>query len=92
MSQPAITIIPAPNCRRSRKVLEFLKEQDIPFEQVVLDSPEGQNLQERNQFRASPGILVDKVSINPYDILIQKQCRVNEEKALTLFRPDSEGV
>jgi hypothetical protein len=51
-------------------------------------SIEGQHLQENYQFRASPGIIVDEVNINPYDILIQKQCRVNEEKALALFRPE----
>lgn len=85
MKHLQITILPAPNCRRSRKVLAFLQEQGISFEQIALDSPEGQDLQEKHQFRASPGILVDGVSVNPYEILIQKQCRVDEGKALALF-------
>ena len=89
MVQPTITIIPAPNCRRSRKVLAFLQEQNIPIEQVALDSAEGQRLQEKHQFRASPGILVNGVTLNPYDILIQEQCRVDEDKALAVFVPDS---
>jgi glutaredoxin len=86
MNQPQITILPAPNCRRSRKVLAFLQEQGIPFEQIALDSPEGQRLQEVHQFRASPGILVDGIQINPYEILIQEQCRVDEAKARSLFQ------
>ncbi|MBN1667030.1 MAG: hypothetical protein JW862_08070 [Anaerolineales bacterium] len=89
MTPPTITLIPAPNCRRSRKVLAFLQEQSIPYEQVALDSPEGQRLQEQHQFRASPGILVDGISLNPYDILIQGQCRMDESKALAVFTPDS---
>ena len=85
MSQPIITIIPTPNCRRSRKVLAFLQEHNIPFEQVAFDSLPGQRLQKKHQFRASPGILVNGISINPYEILIREQCRVDAEKALALF-------
>ena len=88
MNQPKITILPAPNCRRSRKVLAFLHEQNIPFEQVTPDSPEGQRLQAKYHLRASPGILVNGVSVNPYDILIQEQCRVDQGKALALFQAD----
>jgi hypothetical protein len=33
------------------------------------------------QFLASPGILVDGVNVNPYEVLIQSECRINETKA-----------
>ncbi len=80
-----ILILPARNCRRSRKVLAFLQSHSIPFRQIELETPEGQMYVRRFGMRASPGIIVDGVSVNPYDILIQKECRVDEMKALSLF-------
>ena len=40
---------------------------------------------EKYHFLASPGILVDGVSINPFDVLIQPECRVNEKKLKELL-------
>lgn len=80
-----ILILPARNCRRSRKVIAFLQSHGIPFRQIELETPEGQQYAQRYEMRASPGIVVDGVSINPYDILLQKECRVDEGKALSLF-------
>ena len=34
-----------------------------------------------------PGILVDGVSVNPFDLLIQPACRVDDAKARELFGP-----
>ena len=31
MAKREITIVPAPNCRRSRKVMDYLKERGIPI-------------------------------------------------------------
>lgn len=76
----SITVLPAKGCRRSRKILKYLQAHHIPFQRVELDSPEGEQLMEKHHFLASPGILVDEVSINPYDVLIQLECRVNEPK------------
>jgi len=87
MNLPEIIILPAPRCRRSRKILEYLTGRGIPFRRVELDSPEGQELAARYDFRASPGILVDGVSVNPYDLLIQPTCRVDEEKARMVLMP-----
>ena len=91
MNYPDITILPAPGCRRSRKILEYLTKQGIPFRRVELDSVEAQELAARYGFRASPGILVDGVSVNPYDMLIQPACRVDAEKAQAIFLSDDMG-
>lgn len=91
MELPEIVILPSPRCRRSRKILEYLTGRGIPFRQVELDSPEGRELAARHSFRASPGILVNSVSINPFDLLIQSACRVDEEKARTIFALDGMG-
>lgn len=80
-----ITVLPAKGCRRSRKILEYLHAHQIPFQQVELDSPEGEQLMEKHHFLASPGILVDGVSVNPFDLLIQPECRVNEPKLKQVF-------
>lgn len=84
-----ITIIPYPNCKRSEKIISFLEENGIPFREVPSESPEGQQLYDQYQFLASPGIIVNNTSINPYQILVWKECRVNVEKALELFGDSS---
>lgn len=81
----SILILPAKGCRRSRKILEFLQANQIPFQRIELESPEGLELMEKHHFLASPGILVDGISINPYDLLIQPVCRVDEMKARQVF-------
>lgn len=80
-----IVILPAPRCRRSKRVLEYLTLHGIPYRRVDLDSPEGQELAARYRFRASPGILVDGASVNPFDLLIQPACRMDEAKAQRIF-------
>lgn len=85
MAKHEIIILPAPDCRRSRKVIEYLKEHGIPFTQIDLTSTEGQALAARYDFLASPGIVVDGVSINPLDLLIQLACRIREAMAKDVF-------
>lgn len=85
MNKRAIVILPAPGCRRSRKVIEYLEAHNIPFARVEMESPEGQTLAAQYDLRASPGILVNGVSVNPFDLLIQSECRVDEEKAQAIF-------
>lgn len=74
----SITVLPTKGCRRSRKILEYLQANQIPFQRVEMDSLEGEQLMEKHHFLASPGILVDGFSVNPFDLLIQPECRVNE--------------
>lgn len=80
-----IIVLPARGCRRSRKLLDYLQAHGIPFTRIDLESPAGQALAAQHDLRASPGILVDGVSVNPFDLLIQPACRVNEDKARALF-------
>jgi len=84
-SSPEIIILPAQNCRRSRKILTYLDESGVPYTRVPLESEEGQQLAREFHLRASPGILVDGASINPFDLLIKPACRIDEIKARTLF-------
>jgi glutaredoxin len=84
----SITLLPLKDCRRSKKLLGYLQENNIPFKRIDLESPEGKELMEKHQFLSSPGILVDDVSINPYDVLIPEQCRVNEENITEIFGID----
>ncbi len=78
-------VLPARGCRRSRKVIEYLETHGIPFTRIELESPEGQALAVQHDLRASPGILVDGVSVNPFDLLIQPECRVDEAAAHRVF-------
>lgn len=83
---PDITLIMARDCRRSRKIVAYLQQNGIPFTRVDFVSAEGQDLAAQHDLRASPGILVDGKSINPFDLLIQPQCQVNEAVAEAVFR------
>jgi len=91
MNYRELIILPAPGCRRSRRILEYLERRGIPFTRIPLDSPQGAALAAQHDLRASPGLLVDGVSVNPFDLLIQPFCRVDEEKALAIFSSDSIG-
>ena len=81
----SITLLPLKGCRRSKKLLDYLKENNIPFKQIDLESPEGEAMMQKHHFLASPGILVDGVSINPYDVLIPEKCQVNEKNLKKIF-------
>jgi len=88
---PDITILPARDCRRSRKIIAYLEQRKIPFTRIDLESAEGQALATQHDLRSSPGILVDGELINPFDLLIQPQCLVNETVAEALFRGPATG-
>ena len=88
---PNITILPARDCRRSRKIIAYLEQSGIPFTRIDLESAEGQALASEHDLRASPGILVDGELINPFDLLIQPQCLVNEAAAEALFQGPATG-
>ena len=81
MNECDIVILPARKCRRSRKIIEYLEQRGIPYTRIELESAEGRALAEKHQMRASPGILVHGVSVNPFDLLIQPECRVDEDAA-----------
>ena len=80
-----ITILPAQGCRRSERLLAYLRARTIAYTEISLGSAEGQSLAAEYDLRASPGILVNGVSINPFDLLIQPECRIDDEKARGCF-------
>ncbi len=80
-----IVVLPAANCRRSQKVLDYLDENQIPYTRIALETNEGQAMLEEYQLRSSPGILVDGVLVNPFDILEAPSCRIKEPIARQLF-------
>jgi len=81
MTAHGITILPARGCRRSQKILEYLQTHGVPFQTIELESAQGQSLAERYDFRASPGILINGASVNPYEVLHRGVCRVDEDAA-----------
>ncbi|RMF04571.1 MAG: hypothetical protein D6768_02910 [Chloroflexi bacterium] len=83
---PEIIILPATGCRRSRKVLEYLETHHIPFTRIDLESTRGRELAAQYNLKASPGILVNEKSINPFDLLVQPTCQIDESAAQAIFR------
>ena len=85
MSQDRVIILPARNCRRSRNIVEYLNQEGIPFTRIELESAEGRALTEKHGMRASPGILVHGVSVNPFGLLFQGEFRVDEDAARSVL-------
>lgn len=84
-----IVILPAVDCRRSRAVLAYLDENRVPYTRIDLESEAGQALAAQHDLRSSPGILVDGVLVNPFDILEAPSCRIKEPVARRLFGLDA---
>jgi len=66
-------------CRRTRKIVDWLKQNRIPFEFVDIESERGQALARQHKMRAAPGIVKGGRAINPFDLL--RQCKVSPERA-----------
>lgn len=84
-----IVILPAANCRRSKKVLAYLDEEQVPYTRIGLETAEGQALVEEHELRSSPGILIDGDLVNPFDILEVPSCRIKESVARQMFGMES---
>ena len=54
MNYREIIVLPAPGCRRSRRIVEYLKWQGIPFTRLPLDSSEGATHAEKKTVCAPP--------------------------------------
>jgi glutaredoxin len=80
-----IVILPAVDCRRSKKVLAYLDENRVPYSRIDLETDEGRALSKEYDLRSSPGILVDGKLVNPFDILEAPSCRIKESVARELF-------
>jgi len=75
----------APGWRRSRRIMQYLGQRGLPFERIELESPDGQSLAEAYDLHASPGIVVDGVTINPFAALRRHDCRMDEGTAKRIF-------
>lgn len=73
-----LIILPSPGCRRSRRVLDYVRQRGIPHRVIPIESDEGQRLRKEFDLRASPGLLVRGASLNPFEVLDKGKCRVNE--------------
>lgn len=80
-----IVILPAAGCRCSRSVLTYLDENQVPYTRIDLESEAGQQMAAQYELRSSPGILVNGVLVNPFDILQAPSCRIKETVARPLF-------
>lgn len=80
-----ILILPVKGCKRSKRIIQFLTEQAIPFQSIDPHSAAGQEMIAKYNFQASPGIVVNGKKINPFDLLIQPDCCVNKEAARKVF-------
>jgi glutaredoxin len=80
-----IIILPAANCRRSQKVLAYLDENQVAYTRIDLETEKGQQMMAEYELRSSPGMLVDGVLINPFDILEVPACRIKEQAARQLL-------
>jgi glutaredoxin len=80
-----IFILPAVNCRCSQRVLAYLDENQVAYTRIDLDTEKGQRMMAEYELRSSPGILVDGVLVNPFDILEAPSCRIKETAARQLF-------
>ncbi len=85
MKEEDLIVLPARNCRRSKKIIAYLESKGIPFTRIPLESPEGRELAARHGMLASPGILVRGKSINPFDLLKPPNCTVDEEAVRRLL-------
>jgi glutaredoxin len=80
-----IIILPAVNCRRSQKVLAYLDENQVAYTRIDLETEQGQQMMAEYKLRSSPGVLVDGMLVNPFDILEAPACRIKEATARHLF-------
>jgi hypothetical protein len=71
-----ITVVRGQRCRRSDLIVRALQVQGIPFRLVQAEGEEGRGLIAQYDLRASPGILVDGRSINPFDLI--HDCHVDD--------------
>ena len=82
-----IVILPAPRCRRSKKIMDFLDKENIAYKRIELLSPQGQEIANKYHFLASPGILLDEQSVNPFTLMQPNVCKVDREKFLEMLIP-----
>jgi arsenate reductase-like glutaredoxin family protein len=72
-----ITIIRNRKCRKSDIVVRFLEKEKIPFKAFYLGEDKiADELAKKYSILSSPGIIIGKKTINPYDLLAH--CKVKD--------------
>ena len=72
-----IVIIRNRKCRKSDVVVRFLGQQQMSFEVFYLgEDKEADELAKKYGILASPGIIVNGVAVNPYQLV--EQCKVKD--------------
>ncbi len=72
-----IKIVRTRKCRKSDVIIKFLIENNIPHEIKFVESdPEAQEIYKTFNIKASPGIIVNDVSVNPYGLV--EKCKIKD--------------
>ncbi len=75
-----IIIIRNRKCRKSDVVVRFLGQEQMSFEVLYLgEDQEADKLATKYGILASPGIIVNGVAVNPYQLV--EQCKVKDAEA-----------
>ncbi len=75
-----VTIVRNRKCRKSDVIVRFLEEDKIPFEVHYLGEEKIANeLARKYGILASPGIIIGKKTVNPYELI--EYCRVKNPEA-----------
>ncbi len=70
-----ISIIRNRKCRKSDIVVRFLEKEEIPFKAFYLGEDKiADELARKHGILSSPGIIIGKKTINPYDLIAQ--CKI----------------
>jgi len=87
-----ITVVRGKHCRRSNLIVNDLQARAISFRLVEAESEEGRALIAQYDLRASPGIIVDGHSVNPFDLI--HDCQVDDRavRHLLLGEEADDGV
>lgn len=77
MKDSDIQILRTTKCRKSDVIINFLKNENIPHTVLYLDrNEEAAQLAKKHNILASPGILVNGQSLNPYHLI--ERCQVKD--------------
>ena len=73
----SVTVIRNKKCRKSDIVVRFLEKEEIPFKAFYLGKDRiADELARKFSILSSPGIIIGKKTINPYDLIAH--CRVRD--------------
>ena len=77
MPARTVTIVRNRQCRKSDIVVRFLEKEKIPFKAFYLGKDRiADELARKYSILSSPGIIIGKKTINPYDLIAQ--CKVKD--------------